>query len=287
MLDSVAFIGYGFVGKACHKAFEHNTKAIIIDPKYSDITIGDLELLQPKLIFVSINAPTLEDRSVDTSIIYNIFQQLTDIKYKGLVVLKSTLPPDIVEDLYDKFGSDSVMSKIGPLRYIYSPEFLREKSWEKDAVNPPMVVLAGNFHDCKELEMLYKNHSQLPLYTRFFHTEYYTAAMVKYSINTFLAMKVTFMNQIYQMYSDHEGHNSNPHPEIWRTFTEMLAADVRFGGSHLQVPGNEGQYGYGGSCFPKDIKAFIGYDKNERLSLLREVELINTQIRLTGNGKSE
>jgi UDPglucose 6-dehydrogenase len=195
------------------------------------------------------------------------------------------LPPDIVEDLYDKFGSDSVMSKIGPLRYVYSPEFLREKTWEKDAVSPQMMILAGNFHDCQELEMLYKNHSQIPNHCILFHTDYYTASMVKYSINTFLAMKVTFMNQIYKMYSDHDGHSRNPHPEIWRAFTDMLSADLRFGSSHLQVPGPDGQYGYGGSCLPKDIKAFIGYDKNERLSVLRDVELANTQIRLTGDSK--
>lgn len=284
MLKTVGYIGYGFVGKACHAAFKHNTEAIIIDPKHSETTWDEFALWQPRLTFVAINAPTLDDGSVDASAIYGVFQQLADIKYTGLVVLKSTLPPSIVDDLYVKFAKDGTMGKQGFLRYIYSPEFLREATWEDDAINPHSMILAGNFHDCKELEEMYKNHSHIPKHCRFFLTNYDEAALAKYTINTFLAMKVTFMNQIYQVYTDGQG-GKEPHPEMWKHFTDMLSADMRFGQSHLKVPGNDGQYGYGGTCFPKDIKAFIGYDKKERLSVLREVEQANTKIRLTGKPK--
>jgi len=81
--------------------------------------------------------------------------------------------------------------------------------------------------------------------------------------------------------------NQPIHPETWKVFTDMIAADMRVGQSHLQVPGPDGQFGYGGTCFPKDVKAFIGYDKNNRLSILREVEQANTVMRLTGAGKSD
>jgi UDPglucose 6-dehydrogenase len=286
MLKTTAFIGYGFVGKACHKAFENNTEAIIIDPKYSEITIADLPNYDCKLAFVSINAPTLEDRSVDASVIYDIFQQLADIKYNGLVVLKSTLPPDIVDDLYVKFGSSSTpaMKKTGPLRYIYSPEFLREASWEKDAVDQSFMIIAGDFHDCDELKSLYKRHSCIPPYCRFYMVDFKGAALVKYTINAWLATKVAFMNQVHQLHLDMYDAPSMQ-PETWKEFIDIMSADIRVGQSHLQVPGPDGQYGYGGTCFPKDVRAIIGYDKNERLSILREVELANTKIRLTGNGK--
>ena len=198
MLKTTAFIGYGFVGKACHKAFENNTEAIIIDPKYSETTIADLPKFECKLAFVSIFAPTLDDGSVDASVIYDIFQQLTDIKYAGLVVLKSTLPPDIVDDLYVKFGSDLVMEKQGPLRYVYSPEFIKEASWEKDAVEQHFVIMGGSFHDCAELKDLYKKHSSVPPYCRFIHVDYKEAALAKYTINTFLATKVA-RNRITKM----------------------------------------------------------------------------------------
>lgn len=287
MLKTTAFIGYGFVGKACHKAFENNTEAIIIDPKYSETTIADLPKFECKLAFVSIFAPTLDDGSVDASVIYDIFQQLTDIKYAGLVVLKSTLPPDIVDDLYVKFGSDLVMEKQGPLRYVYSPEFIKEASWEKDVVEQNFIIMGGSFHDCEELKDLYKKHSSVPSYCRFIHVDYKEAALAKYTINTFLATKVAFMNQIYQLHVDMYGMNQPIHHETWKAFTNMISADMRFGASHLQVPGPDGQFGYGGTCFPKDVKAFIGYDKNNRLSILREVEEANTIARLTGAGKSE
>jgi len=284
ILKSIAIIGYGFVGKACHKAFEHNTEAIIIDPKYSDLTIDQLAIFRPRLTFVAINAPTLDDRSVDASVIYDVFQQLADIKYDGLVVLKSTLPSDIVDDLYVKFGKDGTMSKSGFLRYIYSPEFLRETHWEEDAVSPYQIIMAGNFHDCKELENYYRNNSHVK-HARFHLCDYKEAALAKYTLNAYFASKVVFMNQIYQLHKDAYG-SENIHPESWKAFTDMLTSDLRFGATHHGVPGPDGQFGYGGSCFPKDVKALIGYDKNERLSVLREVELANTKIRLTGKDKS-
>jgi len=282
MLRSIAFIGYGFVGKACHKAFEHNVEAIIIDPAYSTTVISDLQIKPPPLIFVAINAPTLDDRTVDASVIYNIFEQLSLIKYKGLVVLKSTLPPNVVHDLYVKYGLDPILKHNGTnghLRYVYSPEFLRESSWEKDAVDPDMIVMAGNFHDCKELEDIYRKHSHIK-HTRYFILDYKEAALLKYTINSFLASKVVFMNQIYQLYSDM--YESPTHPETWKSFTDVLSGDQRFGFSHLSVPGNGGQFGYGGTCFPKDMKAMIGFDKHGRLSVIREAEVVNTKIRLAG-----
>jgi UDP-glucose 6-dehydrogenase len=286
MLRYTAFIGYGFVGKACHKAFEHNTEAIIIDPKYSEISIADLPKYDCKLAFVSINAPTLDDGSVDASVIYSIFQQLEDIKYTGLVVLKSTLPPGIVHDLYVKYGSEPALGKVGPLQYIYSPEFLRESTWERDAISPSFMIIAGNFLDCEELKTLYKNHSCIPAYCRFFQLDYREASLAKYTINSFLATKVAFVNQIHKLYADtYDG--KLPREELWKTFTDVLSADNRIGGSHMQVPGPDGQYGYGGSCFPKDVRAMIGFDKNNRLSILREVEEANTFIRLTGNKDSD
>lgn len=283
MLRYTAFVGYGTVGKSCHKAFEHNTEAIIIDPKYSDIKIADLADVECNLVFISVPAPTLNDNSIDSSIIYSIFQQLADIQYSGLVVLKSTLPPAIVHDLYVKFGRDPHMNKEGPLRYVYSPEFIREESWEYDATNSQFIILAGNFDDCDELRTLYKRHSGIPPYCSFKVVDYRTAALAKYSINAFLATKVTFMNQIYQLYADIHDLEIPLMKESWDEFVSLMSSDLRIGSSHMQVPGPDKQFGYGGRCLPKDVRAFIGFDKNHRLSVIREVSEVNTAIRLTGN----
>lgn len=281
---TLGFIGYGFVGKACHFAFKHNSDAYIVDPKYFSLTIDQLVEIDPKMIFVAINAPTLDDRTVDASAIYTVFSQLAQAKYGGIVVLKSTLPPDVVHDLYEEFGQSKVMYKEGPLRYIYSPEFLREQHWEEDAIHPRMIILAGDYHDCKEVQTYYERHSHVK-HTQYRFVDYKEAALMKYTINTFLANKVTFMNQIYQLYSDVYG--KMPHPDTWDEFTHILSMDTRMGTSHFGVPGPDGLFGYGGTCFPKDVKAMIGFDVNHRLSVLRESELANTKIRLTGQQDPE
>lgn len=281
MLNTVGYIGYGFVGKACERAFRYNSEAIIIDPKHSTTTWDEFALYSPRLTFISLPAPTLDDGSIDASLIYTVFAKLEEIKYPGLVVLKSTLPPKIVYDLYEKYGSEPSLKKAGTLRYLYSPEFLRETTWEKDAIEPSQVIIAGNYIDYLELVEIYQNHSHIR-YTRYIHAEYKMAAMVKYTINCFLATKVTFMNQVQQLFQDQIPYNQ---PEVWQEFTDMLSNDIRFGHSHLKVPGPDGNFGYGGTCFPKDMKAFAGFDEKERLSIVRDAIEANTKIRLTGDGK--
>lgn len=285
MLKHTAFVGYGTVGKACHKAFEHNTSPLIIDPKYSSMTIRDIPNFECELAFVSVPAPTLSDNSVDAWAIHDIFQQFVDINYSGLLVLKSTLPPAIVYDIYVRFGHDPKIEKSTGLRYVYSPEFIREKHWEYDAVNASFIIMAGHSDDCKALVDMYKRHSAIPSYCSFKITDYKSAALAKYAINSYLATKVVFMNQMYQLHVDIFGHESLP-DDRWTEFISLISADVRIGPSHMQVPGSDDQFGYGGSCFPKDIKALIGFDKSHRLSVIREVSEANTAIRLTGAGTS-
>ena len=281
---TLGFIGYGFVGKACHFAFKHNCEPIIVDPKHSATTINQLVEAQPAMIFVAINAPTLDDRTVDASIIYTVFSRLAEVGYKGIVVLKSTLPPEIVNDLYVKYGNSKMLNKEGPLRYVYSPEFLREQHWEEDAIHPRMIILAGEYGDCKEVQTYYERHSHIK-HTQYRIVDYKEATLMKYTINAFLANKVVFMNQIYQLYCDIYG--KTPHFDTWDEFTHILSMDPRMGTSHFGVPGSDGLFGYGGTCFPKDVKAMIGFDVNSRLSVLRESELANTKIRLTGQQESE
>lgn len=281
MLNSVGYIGYGIVGKACEYVFKDNSESIIIDPLYSDYTMGDFELWKPRLTFVSLPAPTMPDGSVDASIIYNVFAQLSAMKYDGIVVLKSTLPPAIVYDLYEKYGSEPALNKVGTLRYVYSPEFIREKHWKTDAVTPYQIILACAYEDFVSVRNYYKCHSII-LSTKYVHTDYISAAMVKYAINSFLAMKVVFMNQLESVYREQGasyGHD-------WVGFADTIVNDKRIGDTHIDVPGTDDMYGYGGSCFPKDMHAMIAFDPNERLTLIRETILANTKIRLTGNGNS-
>ena len=276
MLKIIAYIGYGFVGRACHKAFEYNSDAIIIDPRFPAHTYEDIYELKPAVTFVAVPAPTLDNGSVDASAIYAVFEQLRAIKYTGIIVVKSTIPPAIARDLFETFIE---------MEYVYSPEFLRESHWEDDAIQPRIIVLGGGVQNCLKIQEYYKKHSQVWDAVRYAFTSYEEAALVKYTLNSYLAAKVVFMNQLKSLYFDQVPRSTD---ETWENFIKMLAADSRFGSSHNKVPGPDGRYGYGGTCFPKDVKAMLGFDKNGHLTVLREASIVNTKLRLANNeeGKS-
>jgi len=112
-------------------------------------------------------------------------------------------------------------------------------------------VFGGINADTDAVEKFYKEHSickQCPVYK----TDIVTASMVKYCINSFLATKVTFMNEMYDVLRAAKGTD-------WQTFTKIIANDPRIGNTHMKVPGNDGQRGYAGSCFPKDTNALAWF----------------------------
>jgi UDPglucose 6-dehydrogenase len=276
LLKIIAYIGYGFVGRACHKAFKDNSDAIIIDPKYPAHSYSDIYDLKPAITFVAVPAPIRDDGSVDASAIYAVFKQLQEIKYKGIIVVKSTIPPAIARDLFVQFMD---------LEYVYSPEFLRESHWEEDALHPKIIVLGGGSQNCLKVQEYYKKHSGVWDIVQYAFTSYEEAALVKYTLNSYLATKVVFMNQLKALYYDQVPDSKTE--EDWERFTKILTSDFRFGASHVSVPGPDGKFGYGGTCFPKDVKAMLGFDKNGHLTVLKEASIVNTKLRLANDEKDK
>ena len=93
------------------------------------------------------------------------------------------------------------------------------------------------------------------------------ASFVKYTINSFLAMKVLFFNQLYDAVGDTSAN--------FATIIKAVGSDGRIGSSHTSVPGHDGKQGYGGACFPKDTSAFVNY--SNRLTLIEKcIEINNT-----------
>ena len=114
-----------------------------------------------------------------------------------------------------------------------------------------MHIFGGARTDTEQVEQLYKDHS-LCSACPVFHTDLITASMVKYCINSFLATKVTFMNEMYDVLRAAGGTE-------WSEFVKIIGTDPRLGTSHMRVPGNDGVRGYAGSCFPKDTAALAYY----------------------------
>ena len=114
-------------------------------------------------------------------------------------------------------------------------------------------------------------------------TDGVSASLIKYTINSFLALKVTFFNEIKFVF---DSLNSK---DDWLNFISALSKDKRIGDSHMSVPGPDGKYGFGGACFPKDVSALIEYSKElgPELSLLKKANDINNNIRSEYNDLSE
>lgn len=246
-MPNILIIGHGFVGQAVDYAFS-NIPRYIVDPKY-DTEIPTDNLLQYDIVFVCVPTPMGSDGSIDTSIIDSVLQRIKD---HPLVVVKSTVTPDIIEQY----------------NVVYNPEFLTEKAANEQFVSAKFHILGGYPLDTITVEQFYR-HNSLCDEAEFYHMTAAEASYVKYTINSFLALKVTFFNQLYDTIS---ATDSN-----FMTVIKAVAADSRIGSSHTKVPGFDGKQGFGGACFPKDLSAFTKH--SDKLTLLEKCIMINNDYR--------
>lgn len=261
----LGIIGKGFVGSAVSDGFS-NVEQYVVDPRISeDNTIDKLvSEFDPPLTFVCVPTPPNDDGSVNVDIVSEVLQELDDNEYKGIVVVKSTIIPDYLH----------VFKRSFRLKIVYNPEFLTESNASADFVNPNMQVLGGKFKDCVIVEKAYNRYSDVRVVPTF-KVDLSTASLIKYTINSWLATKVVFFNEIQKL------QQSSSSMVSWNQFTDMLTRDPRMGDSHMKVPGPDGEYGFGGHCFPKDTEALIHYaqSKNIKLSLLEKAVSKNKKLR--------
>lgn len=253
----VAIIGHGFVGKAVDYGFSNpKVEKRIFDPKYGT-TSKDLQKLAewgPNVTFVCVPTPMSDNGDIDTTILDSVMDDIRDVK--SLVVIKSTITPAVI----DKYKSNHI---------VYNPEFLTEKSACEQFVNPDFHIFGGTAEACGKLDKYYENYSLCtPCPTYFLNKA--EASFVKYAINSFLATKVTFFNQLYDACNSYGQVNFNK-------IIKAVGADDRVSISHTKVPGFDGKQGYGGACFPKDTFAFSQF--SDKLTLLRKAIEINNDYR--------
>lgn len=244
----LGIIGKGFVGSAVANGFDKDCEQVIVDPKYTDNTIVDV--LDCKLVFVCVPTPVAEDGSCDTSIVKDVLIELSMRDYKGVVVVKSTIIPDYLHEFKKEFD----------LKIVYNPEFLTEANANEDFKNPPFQVFGGKWRDCEVVEKAYLRHSSVKIVPTF-KVDLTTASLLKYTINSWLATKVTFFNELKVL------HELGSSMVSWEQFTDMLSRDERIGKTHMQVPGPDGEKGFGGHCFPKDTKAIVKTAANNQIDL--------------------
>ena len=260
----VLIVGYGFVGKAVETSLigGREEKAANFEIQVLDTGLGltpTPEFLKiVDAIFICVPSPESADGSCDDSIV----QQYVELfaMQKAITVIRSSIPPSSVQK----------MVEINPA-VIYMPEFLRESSWKCDALHPEHLIIGTNVYDSFEALRNVFRKSALRNLENMRMVDPVQASLFKYAVNTFLATKVVFFHELNK-WMEGAGHGDH-----WDGLKEMLQKDERVGKSHLTAPGAHG-YGFAGTCFPKDTKAFVAESGGE-LSLLADAIKCNTRLR--------
>jgi UDPglucose 6-dehydrogenase len=236
----VGVIGNGFVGESQAYAFSPVADVKIFDVNPVKATHTLLEVLSQDFIFVALPTPMKENGEQDISYIENFFSNIGLYNTDAVFILKSTVLPGTTKQLIDKHK----------FNIVFCPEFLTEKTAKLDMLTQSRIVIGGNAqHTEKVLELFKARFGQ----KHYVLTDSTTAEFIKYMANTFLAVKVSVVNEFYRM-SEALGAD-------WDKALEGFVSDPRIGNSHTQVPGHDGKLGFGGTCFPKDINALITMGK--------------------------
>ena len=246
---SIGIIGKGFVGSAVAFGFSAATgwsTEIRIYDKDQSKSLNSLEdtVNNSDFIFVSVPTPAKSNGDIDLSILNNAIGEIASVNENkdNIVLVRSTVSPGTTREIQAQFPE---------LRIVFNPEFLTERSAKLDFINQSRVILGGDSINTSKVRDLYKKRfgEFLPVV----ETTFETAELIKYMNNLFFATKVSFLNEMF-IISDKVGAN-------WEDAINGFILDSRIGHSHLQIPGPDGKFGFGGSCFPKDIQAMINFAK--------------------------
>lgn len=295
----IGVIGCGYVGLVCGISFANMGHQVICSDisaeKITSLQSGNMpikeqglaELLQKtnrqgnitfttdnvqtisesETIFITVGTPSLPDGSADLSYLWSAVRQIaaylqSEKSGKKLIVVKSTVPVGTCDDVATFFaqqgiGGDKVID------VIHNPEFLRQGNAVHDFLFPDRIIIGCTSAESKEIMNQIYREIKAPIQ----FCDRRSAELIKYAANTFLAMKISYINMIACL-SDKLGADIS---EVARG----IGSDPRIGTSFLQAG-----IGYGGSCFPKDLLALlkIGEDHACELPLIEAVAQINNQL---------
>jgi len=235
-------IGKGFVGNAVISGMNHAFEVFFYDRHIKPIdssifSVAELVDAVDGPIFVCVPTPMKEDGSCDTSIVESVIDEIDAVGKEQIVIIKSTIVPGTTERINNKSKH---------VKCVFNPEFLREANFLEDFAKQDRIIIGGP-HDAVDVvkQMYQQAYPDVPT-TK---TSSTIAEMVKYVTNCFLATKVSFANEIYQICQklgiDYD------------KVVEYSTKDKRLGTSHWAVPGPDSKCGFGLACFPKDLNALM------------------------------
>ena len=242
----IGIAGYGFVGQAQELILKDYHDIIISDPAlghYGDLRHADA-------VIVCVATPQREDGSCHMDNVFDVIDSVGDVP----VLIKSTISVEGWRMLADLNRN-----------LTFSPEFLRAAHWQKDALENREYYFGGD--SCNFWSDIFLR-ALGPINVSVEKPEDLVAA--KALRNSFLALKVSFFNQVYDY--------AQAHGLDYEAVANVIGADERIGHSHTGITKERG---YGGHCFPKDVRATIksGQAYGARLTLLEEADAYNKAIR--------
>lgn len=254
----IGILGLGYVGSAVAWTHRHH-EVVARDPKLGDKSASLEEIKTCDAVYVCVPTPMLEDGHCDDSFVKSVLAELAD--YDKIIICKSTVPPGVYAYLESKYSN-----------IVHAPEFLTAANATADYESATWVLVGGKPNNVERAIEIISTSSIAA--THYHRTNITTASLFKYLANSFMATKVTFMNEFYQL-AQHFDVN-------WSDVKEIAKNDPRLGNTHWDVPGPDGSFGYGGACFPKDVAAICeqAIDVGTSLELLERVEVINKRHRL-------
>ena len=239
MQATIGVVGNGFVGNAVAKGFSGKVNEIrIYDIDKSKSTHGYLKTMTSDYVFVCLPTPMvdMEGGKCNLSIIEEFFKELPTT-IDGIIIIKSTVPVGTTERLSKKYPY---------LKIIHNPEFLTANNAEEDFINSDRHVIGGKKGIREWVARMYSFcFPDVPILSMSSNE----SELVKYFANCFLATKVMVFNEMKFL--------CNNLDMDFDTIMSGVVMDNRIGNSHTKVPGPDGEYGFGGTCFPKDINSLI------------------------------
>ena len=272
--QKIGIIGRGFVGSAVEFGFSPNTGCdaeVRVYDKDPSKSLHSLEetVNESDIIFLSVPTPSNKNGSMNLDIVRQVLQEISDVNQNphNIILLRSTVTPGTTRKLQEQFDN---------IRLVFNPEFLTERSAKFDFINQSRFILGdggsrSDIYHTEQVADLFKDRFGESISV--IQTNFETAELIKYMNNCFFATKVSFLNEMYQL-----AEKSNVD---WETAVDGFIRDGRVGHSHMNVPGPDGKFGFGGSCFPKDIQAIINYGESLDLNMntLKGVWNTNLEVR--------
>ena len=244
---NIGIIGLGFVGGAMLESFKLKNIDVIGYDKYKKGGIRYInDILCCDIVFLCL--PTLyseETQTYDKSAIYEVCNELDQLGYEGIVVLKSTVEPETTNKLSEKYRK---------LKIIHNPEFLTARTAFEDFHNQTHIVIGygPNFNDDGRLTQFYSKYYPKAEISVCYAIE---SESIKIFCNSFYASKIMLFNEYYLLCKKN-GSDFNK-------IKSIMLKNKWINPMHTNIPGPDGLLGYGGACFPKDTKALLSYMKEQ------------------------